>query len=738
MTPTRRRLWAAASLSAVSALSLATLGAGSGARAADTPKSALGKEGQRLTVSASAGLAPGGETLQVTGAGYDRTKGIYVALCKDNGDNRVPGPCLGGADTSGEGAASRWIVPEGDTYEGDLAVAYGADGTFDVALDIKAEGDGLDCAEVSCAVVTRVDHRGNGDRSQDVRVPVTFTGQDPGSGGEGVDVPAGTVGYRQAAGFTTTGKPLDVLLHPDSGKLYVGSDNLADTADVDERGLYVLDPADGTVRSHISQAPGTNGVLRTAAAAQLAAALPGDGVLYRYPLRGIGTAKDGDQAAKGVWLTGATITDLAPGATADTVLVAQGATLSELETTTGAVRRTLALDGGRRLAVDSARSVVWSVGASGGQLRRVDTGTFTVTAGAQLPDVAVGFVEADPATGNVWVGVGSSVLVFDQDAKLLATVEGTDEAAAAAFDPSTGRAFVVRQDNGDPGSGGDNNGSLAVYDTTTYEVAVEAVPLPGNHSQLGSAAITVAAGGTTLYVTSPAEGKVVRLDRFMSPKVVQAPTDQTVTVGDTVTLIAQAEGTPAPTPRWQVSTDGAQTWQDVPGETGTTYAFTAQAGHDGHRYRAEFTNTAGTTRTTPVTLTVTAAASTGGDSAGSTGGDPGGDTGGDGGTTDGADTGGSTASGGTTGGSTTGSATTGGTDTAGGSGTTGSTTSASGSTTGGVTATGTTTGGSLASTGVGALGMATAAAALTAAGWLAYRRGRGRASGGLGRPGGTD
>ncbi|WP_189145828.1 hypothetical protein [Streptomyces lacrimifluminis] len=323
--------------------------------------------------------------------------------------------------------------------------------------------------------------------------------------------------------------------------------------------------------------------------------------------------------------------------------------------------------------------------------------------------------------------MGSSVLVFDRDATLLATVEGTDEAAAAAFDPSTGRAFVVRQDNGDTGSGGDNDGSLAVYDTTTYEVAVEAVLLPGNHSQLGSAALTVAPGGRTVYVTSPAEGKVVELDRFVSPKVVQAPTDQTVTVGDTVTLIARAEGTPEPSERWQVSTDGARTWQDVPGATGTTYAFTAEAGHDGHRFRAEFSNTGGTTRTTPVTLTVTADASTGGASGGSTGGDTGGDGGTTGGT-DGGSTGGSTTGGGTAGGSTTGGGTTGGTGTTGGSASTGSATSVSGST----------TGGSLAATGVGALGTATAAAALTAAGWLAYRRGQGRTTGGPAGHGDTE
>ncbi len=341
--------------------------------------------------------------------------------------------------------------------------------------------------------------------------------------------------------------------------------------------------------------------------------------------------------------------------------------------------------------------------------------------------MSIGFVETDPATGNVWVGAGSSVLVFDRDAKLLATIEGTDEAAAVAFDPSTDRAFVVRQDSGDTGSGGDNNGSLAVYDTTTYTVAVEAVPLPNNQSQLGSAAVAVAPGGTAVYVTSPAEGKVVKLDQFVSPKVVQAPTDQTVTAGDTVTLIAQAEGTPQPTLRWQVSTDGAQTWQDVTGATANTYAFTAEAGHDGHRYRAEFTNTAGTTRTAPVTLTVTVDSGTAGGSGGSTGGDTGGGDGATtGGTGGGGTTGGSTTSGGTTGGSTTGGSITGSTTGA------ADTTGGSGSTIGAATATGT-TGGSLASTGVGALGMTAGAAALTAAGWIAYRRGQGKGIGGFSR-----
>ncbi|MEJ8641227.1 hypothetical protein WKI68_06505 [Streptomyces sp. MS1.HAVA.3] len=79
------------------------------------------------------------------------------------------------------------------------------------------------------------------------------------------------------AQFTTAGKPRDLLLHPDSKKLYVGSDDLPGTADVNESGLHVLDPADGKVRSTVGQAPGPTGTLGRRAVRQLVTPLPGTG-----------------------------------------------------------------------------------------------------------------------------------------------------------------------------------------------------------------------------------------------------------------------------------------------------------------------------------------------------------------------------------------------------------------------------------------------------------------------------
>ncbi|MGW8489441.1 hypothetical protein [Streptomyces sp. NPDC055886] len=719
-----------AGTAAVAALLLAGIPVGAAVSAdAGTPKTATGPQGQKLTVSATAGLDPDGQKVRVTGEGYGLTTGIYVALCKDNGDNRVPSPCLGGADMSGGSKTSQWIVPPGDPYEGDLASAFGPGGTFDVEIEITQKGDGLDCAEVTCSVVTRADHRAAGNRTQDVRVPVAFAGQEPGEpGGEGVDVPAGTVSYKAAADFTSAGKPLDLLLHPESKKLYVGADNLPDTADVDERGLHVLNPEDGKAESWISQAPGSTGELRASAAARIAGPLPGDGVVYNYPLRGVGSAKAGDASAKGVWLAGSTITDIAPGTSADTVLVAQGAKLSEIERATGTAVRSLTLPGGTQFAADPERGALWYSDFAAGRLHRVDLASFTVSGSFDLPGAqgATGFTETDPATGAVWVGVNRSVLVFDAAGKLLKTLVGKDLARDAAFDTATDRAYVAWQDGGDLSDpANDNNGTLTVYDSEDFAVAAKDVSLPGNHSQAGSASLAVEPGGSAVYVTSPAEGKITKLVRQVSPLVTRAPADLTVKDGEEVSLTAEAEGTPEPTVRWQVSADGSQTWKDVEGAAGPALTFTARTAQDGYRYRAEFRNDVGTTRTAAVTLTVTAATG---------GGDTGGDSGGNGDTSNGTDGSGSTGGDGSTGGGSAGgdSGTQSAGGSTGGSGSTGTAGSTGSTVVGGGTGTGATSGGgSLAATGATVMSVTLAAAALVGAGVLVHRRARRRTEGAL-------
>ncbi|MFF4319569.1 hypothetical protein [Streptomyces sp. NPDC001568] len=720
---------AALALVLVSAAPAAT----AGPAATGPGRTVWGSGGQQLTVSVASGPDPLGQTVRVTGAGYDGAKGIYVAFCKDNGDNRVPAPCVGGADMTGGSKASQWIVPRGDAHAGELGIPYGEGGRFEVELKLTARNEGLDCTQVPCSVVTRVDHRGAGDRSQDVRVPIAFRGQDPvGPGGEGVDVPQGSVAYRPVAEFTTAGKPRDLMFHPDSRKLYVGSDDLPDTADVNESGLHVLDPADGKLRSTVNRAPGANGTPGRRAVRQIIAPLPGDGVVFSYPLRGIGTAKDGDPVAAGAWVPGGAVTDTGPGVAPGTVFVAQGSALSEVDVATALVRRTVTPAGGDGFAVDPVRKAIWFPDAANGRMYRIDATTLQVTATVELPagEDYVGFAEVDPRTGAVWIGIGTSVVVHDAAGKRLRVLTGADLPRAARFDPLTHEAYVVRQDPGDPSQpGSDNNGSLTAYRTTDFQEAAKPVVLPGNQGQLGFASLAVEPGGGTVFVSNPAEGRITRLQRSVSPKVTQGPTAQTVTEGAEAVLSARADGTPEPAVSWHVSADGGRTWKAVAGANAPVHAFTARASDNGHRFRAEFKNEGGTSRTTPITLTVGRAGTTGGGSGttGTSDGTSGGDAG-------------DTTTGGTTGDGTSGASGTGGVPDsegsvgsagsvgAGGSaGSAGASGSAAGTGSGGtVGGSGTTTtgGGALASTGTAVAGLAGSAVALTAAGWFLVRRRR--------------
>ena len=62
-----------------------------------------------LTVSQVRGLSPAGQTIRVTGRGYDTNKGVYVALCVIPPRNVVPSPCGGGVDLEGQAGATQWF-----------------------------------------------------------------------------------------------------------------------------------------------------------------------------------------------------------------------------------------------------------------------------------------------------------------------------------------------------------------------------------------------------------------------------------------------------------------------------------------------------------------------------------------------------------------------------------------------------------------------------------------------------
>ena len=89
-----------------------------------------------------------------------------------------------------------------------------------------------------------------------------------------------------------------------------------------------------------------------------------------------------------------------------------------------------------------------------------------------------------------------------------------------------------------------------------------------------------------------------------APVITQNPSNLTVTEGQQATFTAAATGTPTPSVIWQVSFDGGAIYHDIGWATTTTLTFTTIASHNGYRFRARFTNSAGSATTAIAMLAV--------------------------------------------------------------------------------------------------------------------------------------
>jgi hypothetical protein len=129
-----------------------------------------------------------GDRLVISGAGYDTSQGIYVAICViPPSPDEKPGPCIGGvpdqeqedvAEGTVQWAPSNWI---NDDWAWRLFGARSFDdhatGTFTAYLEVgDPAGEGFDCRVDACGIFTRNDHTALNDRVQDLYVPVGFAG----------------------------------------------------------------------------------------------------------------------------------------------------------------------------------------------------------------------------------------------------------------------------------------------------------------------------------------------------------------------------------------------------------------------------------------------------------------------------------------------------------------------------------------------------------------------------------
>lgn len=199
-TTNGRTARAAAALTLAIGLALAGGGAAMAA-------SASGPTGQTLSVDRTTGINAAGDTLQVSGAGFDLSKGIYLGVCVNNGPGAVATPCLGGVDTSGGSGSSVWISSNPPAYGQGLAQPFtqsGGKGSFSTALAVSASDALTNCTDPAqapngCVVVTRADHTRGADRSAVIAIPISFG--DAAAAGDAKDAN----GNKAAAGLAKTG-----------------------------------------------------------------------------------------------------------------------------------------------------------------------------------------------------------------------------------------------------------------------------------------------------------------------------------------------------------------------------------------------------------------------------------------------------------------------------------------------------------------------------------------------------
>jgi nucleoside 2-deoxyribosyltransferase len=104
----------------------------------------------QLTVTPATDLDPAGDTVTVTGTGYNPAQGIYVFLCTD-----VDLP------------ADLWQLALG-CRNGAKSFTPGADGTFEIEFSVKQLGD------AATSVYTAANHTAQSDRTQDAKATLAF------------------------------------------------------------------------------------------------------------------------------------------------------------------------------------------------------------------------------------------------------------------------------------------------------------------------------------------------------------------------------------------------------------------------------------------------------------------------------------------------------------------------------------------------------------------------------------
>ena len=140
------------------------------------------------------------------------------------------------------------------------------------------------------------------------------------------------------------------------------------------------------------------------------------------------------------------------------------------------------------------------------------------------------------------------------------------------------------------------NAAIGVSGVLTAQISADSTIEPGQYSGMllvidedisSGANVIDAVASVPITVTAGCEGTAIT----------EQPIAQFTSGGTSVSLTAEASGSPTPSVEWQVSTDGGSTFLGIPGATSSTLTVPYSAAIATYQYRAVFTNTCGTATT---------------------------------------------------------------------------------------------------------------------------------------------
>jgi hypothetical protein len=238
----------------------------------------------------------------------------------------------------------------------------------------------------------------------------------------------------------------------------------------------------------------------------------------------------------------------------------------------------------------------WLVASDGGIFNYGDAGFFGSTGGLPLQEPIVAMTTA-PDGGGYWLVASDGGIFSFGDVNYFGSTGGIPL-----------NAPIVGMDRTADGEGywmvGRDGGIFNYGDAGFYG---SAGGLRLNRPVVGMAAIQSLSAGPPPSTTPSASASpaVAPTSPAEVPEFAQQPTDQSVEPGGTATFVIEADGDPAPTVQWQVSTNNGATFSDLPGATSQKLALDAVIpAQQGDRYRAVVNNPAGSDTSASARLVV--------------------------------------------------------------------------------------------------------------------------------------